>query len=78
MTDHANMMGAFHFVQAVSNHNKSVKTTNEEAIENGEEPQGVEMKPIVGCEFFVCENHEDKSRNDKGYQVVLLAKYKNG
>src|SRR5690606_19225733 len=25
LTDHANMMGAFHFVKAVSNHNKTVK-----------------------------------------------------
>ncbi|WP_299898141.1 DNA polymerase III subunit alpha [uncultured Aquimarina sp.] len=78
MTDHANMMGAFHFVQAVTNHNKSVKAANAEAIENGEEPTGVEIKPIVGCEFFVCENHKDKSRKDNGYQIVLLAKNKNG
>ncbi len=78
MTDHANMMGAFHFVQAVSNHNKNVKAANEEAIENGEEPVGIEIKPIVGCEFFVCENHKDKSRKDNGYQIVMLAKNKNG
>ncbi|AXT62488.1 DNA polymerase III subunit alpha [Aquimarina sp. AD10] len=78
MTDHANMMGAFHFVQAVSNHNKSVKAANAEAIENGETPTGIEMKPIVGCEFFVCENHKDKSRKDNGYQIVMLAKNKNG
>jgi len=78
MTDHANMMGAFHFVKAVSNHNKSVKAANAEAIENGEEPTGIEMKPIVGCEFFVCENHKDKSRKDNGYQIVMLAKNKNG
>ncbi|AXT52415.1 DNA polymerase III subunit alpha [Aquimarina sp. BL5] len=78
MTDHANMMGAFHFVSAVTNHNKSVKAANEEALENGEEPTGVEIKPIVGCEFFVCENHKDKSRKDNGYQIVLLAKNKNG
>ncbi len=78
MTDHANMMGAFHFVQAVSNHNKSVKAANAEAIENGQQPEGIEMKPIVGCEFFVCENHKDKSRKDNGYQIVLLAKNKNG
>ncbi|SHJ61140.1 DNA polymerase III subunit alpha [Aquimarina spongiae] len=78
MTDHANMMGAFHFVQAVSNHNKSVKTANAEAIENGQEPEGVEIKPIVGVEFFVCENHKDKSRKDNGYQIVMLAKNKNG
>ncbi|GAA4275542.1 DNA polymerase III subunit alpha [Aquimarina mytili] len=78
MTDHANMMGAFHFVQAVSNHNKSVQVANAEALENGQEPEGVEMKPIVGCEFFVCENHKDKSRKDNGYQIVMLAKNKNG
>jgi len=78
MTDHANMMGAFHFVSAVTNHNKSVKAANEEAIVNGLEPTGVEIKPIVGCEFFVCENHTDKSRKDNGYQIVLLAKNKNG
>ncbi|MEW7290084.1 DNA polymerase III subunit alpha [Aquimarina sp. 2304DJ70-9] len=78
MTDHANMMGAFHFVQAVSNHNKSVEAANAEAIENGQEPEGVAMKPIVGCEFFVCENHKDKSRKDNGYQIVMLAKNKNG
>ncbi|WP_109302433.1 DNA polymerase III subunit alpha [Aquimarina sp. AU474] len=78
MTDHANMMGAFHFVQAVSNHNKSVKAANAEAVENGQEPEGIEMKPIVGVEFFVCENHKDKSRKDNGYQIVMLAKNKNG
>ena len=78
MTDHANMMGAFHFVQTISNHNKSVIAANEEAIQNGQKPEGIEIKPIVGCEFFVCENHTDKSRKDDGYQIVMLAKNKNG
>ncbi|NDI97884.1 DNA polymerase III subunit alpha [Flavobacterium sp. LaA7.5] len=78
MTDHANMMGAFHFVSNVLNHNKAAEAKNKEAVENGEEPQEVIIKPIVGCEFFVCENHKDKSRKDNGYQIVLLAKNKNG
>jgi DNA polymerase-3 subunit alpha len=30
------------------------------------------MKPIVGCEFYVCEDHKDKTRKDNGYQIVLL------
>ncbi len=34
------------------------------------------MKPIVGCEFNVCEDHKNKSQKDNGYQVVLLAKTK--
>jgi DNA polymerase III subunit alpha len=32
----------------------------------------------VGCEFYVCENHKDKTRKDNGYQVVFLAKNKRG
>ena len=78
LTDHANMMGAFHFVKAVSSHNKSVKTKNEAAIEKGETPTALEIKPIIGCEFFVCEDHADKTRKDNGYQIVFLAKNKNG
>src|SRR5690606_20288442 len=35
---------------------------------------GRAIKPIVGCEFYVCENRTDKSRKDNGYQVVFLAK----
>ena len=78
MTDHANMMGAFHFVSNVLNHNKAAEAKNKEAAENGEEPQEVIIKPIVGCEFFVCDNHKDKTRKDNGYQIVLLAKNKRG
>ena len=78
LTDHANMMGAFHFVKAVSNHNRTVKAKNEAAIEKGEKPTAKEIKPILGCEFFVCEDHTDKTRKDNGYQVVFLAKNKNG
>jgi DNA polymerase-3 subunit alpha len=78
LTDHGNMMGAFHFVQAVSNHNKTVKAQNKEAAENGEEKSGNLIKPIIGCEFFVCEDHSDKTRKDNGYQIVLLAKDKKG
>ncbi|MDU8885012.1 DNA polymerase III subunit alpha [Yeosuana sp. MJ-SS3] len=78
LTDHANMMGAFHFVKEVSNHNKTVKAENSKAIEQGKKPVAKEIKPIVGCEFFVCEDHLDKTRKDNGYQIVLLAKNKNG
>jgi len=78
LTDHGNMMGAFEFVSRVIGHNKEVEAQNAEAVENGEEPTGQLLKPIVGCEFFVCENHKDKSRKDNGYQIVLLAKNKRG
>jgi DNA polymerase-3 subunit alpha len=78
MTDTGNMMGAFHFVSAVMNHNKVAKAKIEAAIEAGEEPTETEIKPIVGCEFNICDDHKDKTKKDNGYQVVLLAKNKKG
>ena len=65
ITDHGNLMGAFHFIKAVTNHNKTVDTEKQ-------------IKPIVGCEFYVCEDHKDKTRRDDGYQIVFLAKNKAG
>ena len=64
ITDHGNLMGAFHFIKAVEGHNAKV-----------EEDQ--KIKPIVGCEFYVCDDHKDKTRRDDGYQIVL-AKNKAG
>ena len=78
ITDIGNMMGAFHFVRDVLYHNKSAAAKNKAAEEAGETPTETIIKPIVGCEFFVCDNHKDKSRKDNGYQIVLLAKNKNG
>ncbi len=78
MTDSGNMMGAFQFVSAVMNFNKTAKSKIETAIAAGEEPLDTQIKPIVGCEFNVCENHEEKTKKDNGYQIVLLAKNKEG
>ena len=78
MTDTGNMMGAFHFVSAVLNHNKAAEAKNKELAENGEEPSETVIKPIVGCEFNICDDHKDKTKKDNGYQVVLLAKNKKG
>ncbi len=78
MTDTGNMMGAFHFVSAVLNHNKTAEAKNKELVENGNEPTETIIKPIVGCEFNICDNHKDKTKKDNGYQVVLLAKNKKG
>ena len=68
LTDSGNMMGAFHFVRAVNNYNASL----------AEEEKEKSLKAIVGCEFFVCEDHTNKSHKDNGYQMVFLAKNKNG
>ena len=78
MTDHGNMMGAFHFVKEISNYNKSIEAKKKEAEEKNEIFNGQPIKPIIGCEFHICENHKDKTVKDNGYQVVLLAKNKRG
>jgi DNA polymerase-3 subunit alpha len=68
ITDSGNMMGAFHFVRAVSNYNNALSEADSHK----------KLKGIVGCEYFVCEDHLDKSHKDNGYQIVMLAKNKNG
>ncbi len=78
LTDHANMMGAFHFVKEVGAHNKSVRERNQTAEDKGEPATEREITPIIGCEFFVCDDHTNKNVKDYGYQIVLLAKNKKG
>ncbi|HEA22964.1 MAG TPA: DNA polymerase III subunit alpha [Pricia antarctica] len=78
LTDHANMMGAFHFVKEMGAHNKGVRERNQTSKENGEPANEQEITPIIGCEFFVCEDHTNKNVKDYGYQIVLLAKNKKG
>ena len=78
ITDTGNMMASFHFVQATLNYNKNVKIANKELIKEGGGITQTTIKPIIGCEFYICENHVNKKQKDNGYQVVLLAKNKNG
>ena len=66
ITDKSNLMGAFHFIKTLKNYNDN--------LQDGQKY----IKPIVGCELNVCENHLDKSNKDNGYQMVFLAKNKNG
>lgn len=78
LTDTGNMYAAFHFEKALSEHNKKIREQKKEAEEKGEEFNKDEILPIIGCEFNVCKNHEDKTNKDNGYQIVILAKNKKG
>ena len=73
LTDLGNMMGAFRFVDAVKKKNRQIK----ENSDNSKENIGL-IKPILGCVLNVCEDHLNKNYRDNGYQVVFLAKNKNG
>ncbi len=66
LTDLGNMMGAFQFVKAVSEYNKSRPEDKPE------------LKAIVGYEAYICRDRTDKSQKDDGHQIPLLAKNKTG
>ena len=68
ITDRGNMMGCFHFIKAINIYNDSISSDSND----------IKIKPIIGCELNVCSNHKDKSNRDDGYQIVFLAKNKNG
>ena len=73
LTDLGNMMGAFRFVDAIKKQNKLIKEANQE----GSNIKHL-IKPIVGCVLNVCDDHLNKNYRDNGYQIVFLAKNKNG
>ncbi|MFT5053925.1 MAG: DNA polymerase-3 subunit alpha [Oceanospirillaceae bacterium] len=79
VTDHANMFGTFHFVSAINDANEEIDAHNEK-VNAGDlkAPLKKSLKGIVGCEFYVTDDHTDKTHQNNGYQVVFLAKNKKG
>ncbi len=78
LTDTGNMMAAFHFEKHIAAHNNQIRVQRKVAEEKGEAFDKKEILPIIGCEFHVCEDHTNKTTKDNGYQIVLLAKNRNG
>ncbi|WP_185851350.1 DNA polymerase III subunit alpha [Blattabacterium cuenoti] len=70
ITDYGNMMGAFHFLNAIHSANKKYSSLKKS------------IKGIIGCEVFISEYYLQKKftkeKPDKKYQQVLLSKNKNG
>ena len=78
LTDTGNMMAAFHFEKAANKYNLLIKEEREQAKKDGVPFDKNEILPIIGCEFNVCTDLNDKSQKENGYQVVFLAKNKAG
>jgi len=78
ITDSGNMMGAFLFEQAVSNHNDIIRKERDEAEAKGLIYENQEIIPIIGVQLNVCQDHLDKSNKDNGHEIVFLAKNKKG
>ena len=71
-------MAAFLFESATTKYNKSVQREREIAEKENKAFDKKEILPIIGCEFNVCRNMNDKTQKDNGSRVVLLAKNKRG
>ena len=69
ITDMYNMFGVFKFLNTVFNH---------EVNQNLNDGEDLRLKPIVGCELAVCEDHSNKSVKDFGFQQVFLCKNQSG
>ena len=83
--DNGNMMAAFQFVETAAKHNDEVETKIKSLSinfeDNKDEVEALKKKiilPIVGCEFNVCHDRNDKSYKDNGYHIPFLAKNKSG
>lgn len=63
MTDHGNMYGAIKFIEEAEKFNKK---------------NGTNIKPIIGTEFYICNDlHVKSGREDTGH-IILLAKNQQG
>ncbi len=78
LTDSGNMMAAFHFEATANKINKRIREEKSQAEEEGRIYNKKEILPIIGCEFNVCRNRNDKTQKDNGSKVVFLAKNKEG
>ncbi len=73
ITDLGYMAGVMDFYDAIKSTNKSIQKKNEELIKQGN-PAKQEIKPIIGCEFYLCDNIFDKNEKRYNYQTPILAK----
>ena len=65
ITDHNFMYGVCKFIDNVKKHPVNENTSNQNKLN---------LKPIIGCELNVCNDHKDKSNRDNGSQIPFLCK----
>jgi DNA polymerase-3 subunit alpha len=75
VTDTGNMMGLFVFAREVRAYNKNLENRQASGDAASDE---IPLKPVLGCELFVCKNRLDQSNKDDGFKQVFLAKNQAG
>ncbi len=73
ITDLGYMSGVIEFYGVVKDTNKEIKAKNEKLIAEGKAPLPF-IKPIIGCEFYVCEDIQKENFKNQNYQIPILAK----
>ena len=68
VTDHGNMYGAVTFFDACVSLDEAYYKEHGKPI----------VKPIMGCEFYVCKDHTKKDGREKLHHLVLLVKNEKG
>jgi DNA polymerase-3 subunit alpha len=71
ITDTGNLMAAFQFVEEVNSLNKKLE-------KEADNVPAKQIKAVLGCEFYVCKEHKNKSTKDDGDLIPIYAKNKKG
>ncbi|MCL2555652.1 MAG: DNA polymerase III subunit alpha [Firmicutes bacterium] len=77
ITDHGNMYGALEFAKEAARF--SSENEKQDLFDFIKEGKEFKVKPIIGCEVYICDDMKLKNTENKGYyHLVLLAKNEEG
>jgi len=75
ITDLGYMSGVIEFFNAVKEINKEIKSKNENAQQSNSGEVLPLIKPIIGCEFYLCDDMSQKNTyKTQNFQIPILAK----
>ncbi|GIV29054.1 MAG: hypothetical protein KatS3mg028_0120 [Bacteroidia bacterium] len=73
ITDLGYMSGVIDFYAAIKEKNKEIENLNKTLVEQGKDPLP-KIKPIIGCEFYLCEDISIQNQKYHNFQIPVLAK----
>lgn len=73
ITDLGSMSGVIEFYNVIKEINKEIKSKNEK-----EQLNVPIIKPLIGCEFYLCEDIKKENSKQSNYQIPILAKNEMG
>lgn len=77
ITDLGYMSGVIDFYTILKDVNKTIKNNNEKFAAEGKKTIPL-IKPIIGCEFYLCEDINKQNQKYQNFQIPILAKNEKG